>query len=175
MQVRPVHSWRGKDPSMNVQGNELADKEAAIGTGRNSPPGLPKYLLQSAPALKALQKTRFRTLSSPRYTRTMNVDPSMPSGKYMELVNGLSKRVSSLYIQMRTRHIPLNSHLQRISKSDTPCRPICPGIDETISIALGRNATSISYILTSDNATSHRHMSIARADLNQILVSCKNV
>jgi len=172
---------------MNVEGNELADKEAkeaAAGTDHNSPPDLlPKYLrenrlLRSAPALKALQKTKSRLLwksrweKSPRYARTMNIDPSMPSGKYMDLINGLPKRVSSLYIQMRTRHIPLNSHLQRINKSDTSCCPTCPGTDETIyhylfdcpqyrrerhifSNALGRNATSISYILTSSKATSH--------------------
>lgn len=96
----------------------------------------------------------------------------MPSEKYLKLINGLPKRTSSFYIQMRTRHIPLNLHLNRMKKSDTPSCPICPETDETIhhylfdcpqyrrerhllSIALGRNAISLSYILTSEKATPH--------------------
>lgn len=59
-----------------------------------------------------------------------------------------------------------------MKKSDTPRCPICPETDETIhhylfdcpqyrrerhllSIALGRNAISLSYILTSEKATPH--------------------
>ncbi|KAG2052019.1 hypothetical protein BDR06DRAFT_938349 [Suillus hirtellus] len=96
----------------------------------------------------------------------------MPSEKYIKLVNGLPKRTSSIYIQLRTRHIPLNHHLHRISKSNSPNCPICPGTKETIhhylfdcpqyrqerhilSNALRRDATSISYILTSEKAIPH--------------------
>jgi ribonuclease HI len=172
---------------MDVQGNELADKEAkeaARGMDHESPHQLlPKYLrgkrlLRSASALTALQKTKSRTLwkslweKSPRYARTRVIDPTMPSDKYIKLTNGLPKRTASFYIQMRTRHVPLNFHLHRIKKSDTPRCPICPEIDETIhhylfdcpqyrrerhllSNALGRNATSLTYILTSEKATPH--------------------
>ncbi|KAG2135239.1 hypothetical protein DEU56DRAFT_738039, partial [Suillus clintonianus] len=86
--------------------------------------------------------------------------------------NGLPKRTSSLYVQLRTRHVPLNQHLHRINRSDTPHCPICPGINETIHHllfdcpqyqherhilvnALRRDATSLAYLLTSEKAIPH--------------------
>ncbi|KAG2742180.1 hypothetical protein P692DRAFT_20749314 [Suillus brevipes Sb2] len=96
----------------------------------------------------------------------------MPSAKYLKLINGLPKRHASMYIQLRTRHIPLNHHLHRINKSDTPHCPICPNTNETIhhyifecpqyrkerhifANAARRDALSIAHILTSDKITPH--------------------
>ncbi|KAG2071139.1 hypothetical protein BDR04DRAFT_1016818 [Suillus decipiens] len=96
----------------------------------------------------------------------------MPSSNFIKLTNGLRKCTSSIYIQLRTCHIPLNYHLHRINKSDTPHCPICPGIDETIhhylfdcpqyrrechifTNTIRHNATSITHILTSGKTTPH--------------------
>lgn len=170
-----------------VEGNERADEEAkkaSSGSTHNSPKRqLPKYLrnkalLRSASALKALQQKAMIAIwkrlweKSPRYARTKIIDPTMPSSAYIKLVNGIPKRSSSLYIQLRTRHVLLNHHLHRISKADSPYCPSCTDTIETIhhflfdcpqyrrechllQIALKRDATSISYILTSDKATPH--------------------
>lgn len=168
-----------------IIGNELADKaakEAAEGAHRNSARRrLPTYLkdkplLDSVSALKqwhndALSKRWTETWKkSPRYARAKTIDPTMPSNKFVKLIAPLSKQKASIYIQLRTRHLPLNLHLHRISKSDSPHCPACPDVDETVhhylfdcpqyaqerhlfANALRRQATSISHILTSDAAT----------------------
>lgn len=170
-----------------IIGNELADQEAkkaAIGHENDSARRqLPKYLrteplLCSAPALLAAQKIKLRTQwkalweRSPRHARTKTIDPSMPSAKFLKLTNGLPKRSSSIYIQLRTRHIPLNYHLHRINAVESPYCPICPDTNETIhhylfdcpqyrrerhvfANAVRRNATSIAHILTSADALPH--------------------
>ena len=58
---------------------------------------------------------------SPRYARAKTIDPSMPSNKFIRLVSSLPKRQTSIYTQLRTRwHVPLNHHLHRIKRSDSP-------------------------------------------------------
>lgn len=98
------------------------------------------------------------------------IDPSMPSKKFIKLIATLPKWQSSLYIQLCTRHIPLNHHLYHIGKSETPHCPFCPDTDETIHHyildcpqysrehhilrnALCCKASSILYLLTSKEVT----------------------
>ncbi|KAG2051280.1 hypothetical protein BDR06DRAFT_890015, partial [Suillus hirtellus] len=109
---------------------------------------------------------------SPRYARTRTIDPSIPSEKYIKLVDGFQKHISNLYIQLHIRYVPLNHHLYRINRSDTPDCSICHGTKETIRRyifdcpqyrqehhllvnALRRDATSISYILASEKVIPH--------------------
>lgn len=71
---------------------------------------------------------------------------------------------------LRTGHAPLNVHLHRIRKSTTPFCNNCPNVEENVhhylfacplyqrarhslSNALGRQAASLSYILTNPAAT----------------------
>jgi len=167
-----------------VPGNEKADveaKRAAEGPNNSSAHGLlPRYLRNgplphSVSALKQwhqaalLERWKEMWKESPRYAHAKTIDPSMPSGQFMKLVSHLPKSQTSLYIQLRTRHIPLNQHLFRIGKSDTPECPHCPGQEETVhhfmfvcpqyacerhifANVLRRKATSIGYILTEDEA-----------------------
>jgi ribonuclease HI len=168
-----------------VKGNELADeaaKEAATGENETSTKKrLPQYL-QDEPlpnSVSALRQWHQAALStrwsdewklSPRYARAKVIDHTMPSNKFLKLISPLPKCQTSIYTQLRTRHIPLNHHLHRIGRRDSPHCPICPGIDETIhhylfdcpqyareqhilSNALRCNASSISYLLSSDKAT----------------------
>jgi ribonuclease HI len=168
-----------------VISNELADvaaKEAAEGPNQNSAPEmLPKYLRgkplpDSISALKQWHEDTLRKRwekkwkKSPRHARATNIDPTMPSNRYIKLVATLPRRQTSLYTQLRTRHLLLNQHLHHIGKSATPHCPACPDTDETIhhflfncpqyirechhfTNALRRQASSIQYILTAKKAT----------------------
>ncbi|KAF8592274.1 hypothetical protein K439DRAFT_396841 [Ramaria rubella] len=72
----------------------------------------------------------------------LNIDPSFSSGKLLQRTPLLSQNNSSLLLQLRTRHIPLNSHLHRIGKYQTPKCPHCPSKQHHSRGALptGRNA-----------------------------------
>ncbi|KIK37435.1 hypothetical protein CY34DRAFT_92730 [Suillus luteus UH-Slu-Lm8-n1] len=94
----------------------------------------------------------------------------MPSNKFVKLVATLPKCQSSLYIQLHTRHTPLNHYLHHIGKNKLPHCPFCPDTDETVHHylldcpqyshehhilrnTLCRKASSISYLLTSEEVT----------------------
>ena len=170
-----------------VQGNELADEEAkrAAESPDNSSARrrLPKYL-QTAPlphsvsAIKQwhrkalMKKWKEEWITSPRYNRAKAIDPNMPSSHFLKLIDSLPKKCASVYIQLRTNHAPLNFHLHRIGKSDSPYCQHCEGKEETVhhfildcplyarerhtmATALRRDASSISYILMNEEATEH--------------------
>lgn len=169
-----------------VKGNELADaeaKEAAKGQEKSSARRrLPKYLQNeklpdSISALKQWHQTKLKTMwsetwkKSPRYVRSSTIDPSMPSNNYIKLVATLSRRQTSILTQLRTNHAPLNQHLHRIGKSQSPHCLTCPDKDETVmhylldftqyvrerhilSNALRRKADSLSFLLNSETAIS---------------------
>ncbi|KAG2340462.1 hypothetical protein BDR05DRAFT_889759, partial [Suillus weaverae] len=73
---------------------------------------------------------------------------------------------------LRTGHAPLNKHLHRIGKLESPHCPHCANIDETVyhvlitcpqyrrerhslTCALGRKAMSIPFLLSDPDATPH--------------------
>ena len=56
---------------------------------------------------------------SPRYARFQHVDPNFPFNKYRKISDRLSRSQASLLMQLRTGHVPLNSYLYRIKKSNT--------------------------------------------------------
>ncbi|KAG3230000.1 hypothetical protein P692DRAFT_20702692, partial [Suillus brevipes Sb2] len=94
------------------------------------------------------------------------------SRSFVKLVADLPKRLISLYMYFRTRHIALNLHLHRIKRSETPNCPICTNTEESIhhflfecpqydrerfilQRKLGRKATSLPYLLTNPKAVEH--------------------
>ncbi|KAG2065251.1 hypothetical protein BDR04DRAFT_1033291 [Suillus decipiens] len=98
------------------------------------------------------------------------IDPDILNRSFIKLTKFLPRRATSLLIGLRTGHIPLNRHLHRIKKADTPYCPHCPRITETVHHllidcqhyaharqalfnALGRNASSIQYLLSDQDAT----------------------
>lgn len=171
----------------NVKGNEMADKEAKTAAEgkdksspvRNLPLKLRSPLPHSIPALKQQHNAKLEKVwkaewrLSPRYHRTCTIDPKLPSRSFLKLAGSLCKKQTGLYIQMRTNHIPLNQHLHRIKRSDTPlclqCGEVtpenvhhflfqCPRYERErhrLFLTLGRQATSISYLLTNTNAQVH--------------------
>jgi len=60
------------------------------------------------------------------------LDPSIPSSKFRKLAIQLPQRHASLLIQMRTGHIPLNSHLHKICKADSSTSSTCRRGNETV-------------------------------------------
>src|SRR5882724_2446840 len=78
-------------------------------------------------------KTREQFELSPRCQRLRAIDPSMPSSRFRRDTQGLERWKGSLLIQLRTGHVPLQAHLNRISKKDSPVCPMCNKADETVS------------------------------------------
>ena len=164
--------------------NERADEEAKLAAQGNSsnPKDLPVFLRRkplpfSISALRqenltALRKRwKRRWKSSPRYPRLKDIDKNLPSKNFLRLVNDLDRRQSSIIAQLRTGHIPLNQHLFRIRRSETPTCPHCQGLTvETVRHyllicphyqherhilrqKLKRKADSISFLLSKPEAT----------------------
>jgi hypothetical protein len=170
-----------------VHGNEEADKQAKLAAEdrRNDSPNphLPKYLhhhslplsisaLKEAHDKDSNERWKHIWRNSPRYHRFNQLDPNVLKRSFVKLTANFPKRLTSLYMFLRTGHAPLNKHLHRIRKADSPNCNHCPGTEETVHHylidcmhhirarhtlvrALGRKATSIQYLLTDPDATAH--------------------
>ena len=130
----------------DIEGNEQADeaaKEAASGQ-TSSTKRLPVFLRgKSLPVsvsatrqlLKKQMKNKWHTelSTSPRYTKIRKIDPTLPSDDFLHIASQLRRNQTSLLVQLRTGHIPLNVILHRIKRSDTNECPHCKnGIQESI-------------------------------------------
>ena len=129
-----------------IDGNEKADEEAKRAAQGESSPAkeLPSFLRRKPLLLsvsatcqllkkKTKQRWRGEWNSSPRFTRTKQIDNSLPSDNYLHIINQLRHNQASILTQLRTGHIPLNTILHRIKRLDTPDCPHCRhGTRETI-------------------------------------------
>jgi ribonuclease HI len=130
-----------------IRGNDLADvaaKEAAEGYKCSIERTLPRYLrrTEGLPMNRSAVRQDFlRGLHddwkdiwslSPRYARISAIDTSLPSTKFLELVDGCTRSQASLLMQLRTGRIALNRHLYKLSKIATPQCPHCPHEEETV-------------------------------------------
>jgi len=104
--------------------------------------------------------------NSPRHPHIEALDPSQMPNSFLRLTGHLKKKHTSIYIQLRTGHIPLNKHLHRIKKSTTPeCLQCgdnqietvhhylfdCPRYNRERHVLrqkLGRSTSSTSYLLS---------------------------
>ena len=92
------------------------------------------------------------------------IDAKLPSPSLLAATNHLSRAETSVLMQLRTGHIPLNAFLHRISQADSPTHPTCQHTDETIhhylfdcpghtqarhslGRAMGQNSKSIQHLL----------------------------
>ena len=168
---------------MDFPPNKRADEEAKLAAQGSSSNvnDLPAYLRRkplphSVSALRQehtilLQKNwKRRWKTSSRYSSLRAIDRSLPSKKFMKLVRNLDRRQSAIIAQLRTNHIPLNHHLFRIHRSETPVCPHCQEfIVETVphflfacphyqherhilQQKLKRKASSKSFLLTNPEA-----------------------
>ena len=160
-------------------GNELADREAKQAANnadsssprRQLPAALKQPLPSSISALKQYHNSSLRSLwanlwrQSPRHHHIASIDPSLPSNKFTKLTNSIGKKHAALYTQLRLGHIPLNKHLHRFKKSDTPICLQCEDNKQenvhhylfecrrydrerhSLHLKLGRRALSARYLL----------------------------
>lgn len=167
-----------------VEGNKQADEEAKKAAesreASSSPQELPITLRSPLPlsmsALKQQHNTKLASVwkrdwkRSPRYQQTSNIDDQLPSKSFLKLTGKLSKKQTSLYLQLRTSHAPLNQHLHRINRSDTPLCLQCGGTTpenvhhflfqcprynrerHILMRTLRRKATSLPYLLANEEA-----------------------
>jgi ribonuclease HI len=121
--------------------NEAVDGEAKRAAQGMSSSVLPKLLRKPLPessaALKATKHQSIREaslhewISSPRYQKFQNVDPWTTAPALNRLLSNLPRNESSLLVQLRTGHGPLNAHLARIKSTDSPLCPRCHKERET--------------------------------------------
>ena len=118
----------------DIEGNELADREAKLAALRKETASprreLPKTLWKKLPmSMSAAKQTHENQLqrrwheewkNSPQHPHIEALDPSQTPNSFLHLMGHLKKKHTSIYIQLRTGHIPLNKHLHRIKKSATP-------------------------------------------------------
>ena len=134
-----------------VKGNEAADKLAkAAAQGRSTRrEDLPHLLRSPLPVSVSAAKQEFQARLnrrwirmwsvSPRKDRFSRIDPDFPFNKFRKRLFKLTRNQSSLIMQLRTGHIPLNFYLHRIGKVDSDsclkCRenPINAEVSETIN------------------------------------------
>jgi hypothetical protein len=129
---------------LGIEGNEAADveaKEAAKG-GSSERAKLPAPLRKPLPHSKSAVRAHFHKklqkqakrhwLASHRAEQYKNIDPSLPSRKYLQLINNMPRKHASILTQLRTKHIPLNAYLYRFKKVDSPLCPGCRRADETV-------------------------------------------
>ena len=115
----------------DVKGNERADtlaKQAA--QGQSSPTmELPPLLRQSLPYSATAEKQAYVTeinamweeqwQSSLRRARMEHIDKSFPFKNFRKIQSGLTWAQSSLLLQIRSGHIPLNVHLLKLKCTNT--------------------------------------------------------
>ena len=56
----------------------------------------------------------------------------MPSPKPNDPINHLSRKEQTIIFRLRTRHIPLNHHLSKITSDKNPTCSLCQNQDETV-------------------------------------------
>lgn len=122
---------------------------------------------------RRLKETAAHELSlSPRYHRMHEIDRSIPSGRYRKLIARLPRRHAAILYQLRSGHVPLNKHLFRIGKVESPaCHKCghaqesvihfllqCPAYDEPrnmLTQKLGYHARSLTQLLSTERALPH--------------------
>jgi ribonuclease HI len=164
--------------------NEAADKlaKAAIEFGSSDRNLLPKFLRNTLPSsispikqhieLTTKNNTKQWWKRSKRYKRIRAIDPTLPSKNFITGTSDLSRTQTSLLMQLRTGHIPLNQYLHRINRNDTPYCQHCPTSIEDVPhlllsyskhalhrhnlvIALKRKAHEVSHLLSDPKAIYH--------------------
>jgi len=128
-----------------VNGNEQVDKEAKEAAQGISTPKifLPPLLQCPLPTgksalLQQAKETRtvkWRALweTSPRNKRMKKIDKDFPYTKFGKLTNKLMRKQTSILIQMRTGHLPLNDYLYKRKLAQLPnCNACLGGHKETL-------------------------------------------
>ena len=127
-----------------VKGNEDVDKLAKdAAAGRSSiSASLPHLLRSPLPTSASAIKQAFNSSLKSKWAVSWNVSPrkpriaqfgdSFPYSAFLKKVYSLTRKQSSLILQIRCGHFPLNAYLYRISKTDTDKCQACANDQEDI-------------------------------------------
>jgi len=124
-----------------IEGNELADREAKLAATRKDmtspcrdlPKNLRKRLPCSTSTVKQAHDAHIQAKwndewkKSTCYAHIKALDPAHTPKSFLRLTGSLRKKHTAIYVQLHTRHTPLNKHLNRIKKSATPNCLQCGG------------------------------------------------
>ena len=120
-----------------VIGNEKADGLAKQATERKSSrmSSLPPSIRKGVPSSISAEKENFHKHllrdwqehwhDSPRRERFLELEENVPFQKYQKLQDKLTREQASKIMQIRSRHIPLNTYLHRIGKAGSRKCPKC--------------------------------------------------
>ena len=145
----------------DIDRNERADEAAkSAASGLSSSPRdltilrrkpLPVSISATRQHLKKAIKTQWQTewKASKRYAALDKIDTLLPSDNFLHITNQLRRNQTSLLVQLRTGHIPLNTVLHRMKKLDTPECPHCKN---------GIRGTIPHFILTCPNYAAARRL-----------------
>jgi ribonuclease HI/exonuclease III len=128
-----------------IPGNEKADEEAKTAAeGKTSnEASLPKALRKPLKISKSAAKQKLQEerkirwarewRKSPRYDKHKNLDPSLPSQKFMKLISSkkIPRSIASKMYQLRSGHVPLNAYLHRFKRKTGAQCPACGAPKET--------------------------------------------
>lgn len=129
-----------------IVGNKRADEEAKLAANGESSAkrelpawvrrtNLPTSVSATRQALKTEAKKRWKNewSKSPRHKLSSNIDCSLPSDNFLHIASQLCRNQTSMLIQLRTGHIPLNNNLFRIKRAESFDCPHCRrGTRETL-------------------------------------------
>jgi hypothetical protein len=128
-----------------VNGNERADVEAKkAAKGDSSQASELPALLTADPLPRSVTAARqcfrpslqnlwrIKWMVSPRYARMAAIDDALPAKSFYKGIAGFTRAQTSLTMQLRTTHVPLNKHLYRIKKAQSPFCPACTGAEESV-------------------------------------------
>ena len=127
-----------------ILGNERADEEAKNEAHRQTSTlqRLPQSLKHDIPHSKSASLRAQKEIlkheaveacrNSKVYPKLHAIDPSTPSKSFAKIVQALPRRQAALLIQLRSGHAPLNNHLHRIGKAESPLCPACHRKNESV-------------------------------------------
>lgn len=176
-------SWVTRTIALDFAPNERVDEEAKHAAQNVEPPHstLPSLFHSPLPRSAAAAKAAFQATtsaawssaweSSPRHAKFARLDQDATVHSFHKPLVNLSRRNSSLIMQLRTCMVGLNGWLHKIHRADTPLCPTCQRIEDVphflffctrfhhnrvhLRTALGRKANSIGYLLTTAKGIHH--------------------
>lgn len=126
-----------------VAGNEAADREAKKASQGNITQNLPAFLRKPLRISKSAMKQEMQRRQkqqihrefkkSARYLRMSRVNPHALSSKCRKKALEITHRKSSLLVQLRTGHVPLNQYLHRFHLVESPLCLACNADVESVS------------------------------------------
>lgn len=122
---------------MHITGNEKADAEVKKAATDGSSPlhKLPAPLRKTLPQSKSAAKQEYHRkvkaaamehwVNSPRSNRIAEIGLEFTLNKFTKLTCNISRNQASILFQLHSGHVPLNTYLHRIKKTNSPICPSC--------------------------------------------------